>query len=40
MANHTQPSQPTADDELSKTLLILLGVGALAFVGAIYVFVM
>lgn len=40
MADHAPKSQPSADDELSRTLLILLGAGALAFVTAILIFVM
>ncbi|MEW6431148.1 MAG: hypothetical protein AB1730_06530 [Myxococcota bacterium] len=40
MADQPTQSQPTADDELSKTLLILIGAGAVAFVGAVFLFVM
>lgn len=40
MADHAPQSQPSADDELSRTLLILIGAGAIAFVAAVFIFVM
>jgi hypothetical protein len=40
MANPTPQSQPSADDELSRTLLILISAGAIAFVAAVFLFVM
>lgn len=40
MAEHAPSTQKTADDELSKTLFILITAGAIAFVAAVLIFVM
>lgn len=40
MADHAPQSQPAAEDELSRTLLILIGAGTIAFVAAVFIFVM
>jgi hypothetical protein len=39
MADHA-PTQKTADDELSWTLFVLISAGAIAFVAAVFIFVM
>jgi hypothetical protein len=40
MADHSTPHPKTADDELSFTLFVLIGAGAIAFVAAVFLFVM
>jgi hypothetical protein len=40
MANPTPHSQSSADDELSRTLFILISAGAIAFVAVVLLFVM
>lgn len=40
MADHSTLRKKTADDELSRTLFVLIGAGALAFVAAVFIFVM
>lgn len=40
MADHSNSQRKTADDELSRTLFLLIGAGALAFVAAVFIFVM
>jgi len=39
MADHA-PTPKTADDELSWTLFVLISAGAIAFVAAVFIFVM
>jgi len=40
MADHSPSTEKTADDELSRTLFVLITAGTLAFVAAVFIFVM